>query len=529
MTTRRAVLLATASGWVTAMTPPPRPVSGAVIAARHELGHLLRDGGWQELPEGPPRTVDVVIVGGGVSGLSTAWRLAPLGLNVLLCELEPELGGTSVAGYDGVVPHPFGAHYLPAPNVEARATLRLLSELGLIEGWDPLGHPIYDRRTLCHEPDERLFFRGAWHRGLAPREALSAAEQAELERFLASAAEASQARGSDGRHRFQIPVLESSADPEALALDALSMASWLDREGYVTPFVRWFVRYATLDDFGAEPEHVSAWAGLHYFSARKQKGEDGETPYLVWPEGNGRLVRALEERSDAERATGTLAVSLERTRDGVRLHCVDAGRRMRFRVDARGAVLATPGFIATRIAPSLTSAPPIRQSSPWLVANLHLERPIDPDMAWDSVLYDGAGLGYVDASHQLTPPRERTVWTYYRAYGDGDPAGTRRRLATRRWDELCADVLGDLAAAHPELRDQTSRMDLAVWGHAMPRPEPGFLQRSFAAPIALDERVTFGHVDRAGIALFEEAQRAGVLAAEELARRIGKDPGPTWG
>lgn len=527
MISRRAVLLAGASGWIST-SPPPRAAEGRVVGGDHRLGHLLRDG-VDHLPEAsePPARADVVIVGGGVSGLSAAWRLAPLGLDVVLCELEPELGGTSLAGYDGAVPHPFGAHYLPAPNAEARATLRLLDEMGLVEGWDAQGRPRFDRRTLCHDPDERLFFRGAWHRGLAPRDALEPAEQRELERFLARTAAAAEARGQDGRDRFTIPLLGSSRDDEALALDRLSMAEWLAREGFETPFLRWFVRYATLDDFGAEPERVSAWAGLHYFAARKNRDDEGETPYLVWPEGNGRLVRALVERARPRVLPRALVAAVEDASDGVRVSLVDADSGTRRAIVARGAVLAVPGFVAGRIAKGCARAPLTRESSPWLVANLHLERPLDPDMAWDSVLYDGAGLGYVDAAHQLTPPRARTVWTYYRAFG-GDAQEARRRLAASRFDALCDDVVRDLHPAHPELLGQISRVELALWGHAMPRPVPGFLRASLEAPVALGERITWGHVDAAGIALFEEAQHAGVQAAEALARRLGLALGDSW-
>ena len=43
--------------------------------------------------------------------------------------------------------------------------------------------------------------------------------------------------------------------------------------------------------------------------------------------------------------------------------------------------------------------------SPWLVANLHIERALHDrpgaPPSWDNVLYGSAGLGYVDARHQL--------------------------------------------------------------------------------------------------------------------------------
>ena len=44
------------------------------------------------------RTYDVVIVGGGVAGLSAARKLKQAGVDFVLLELEPEVGGTAVSG-----------------------------------------------------------------------------------------------------------------------------------------------------------------------------------------------------------------------------------------------------------------------------------------------------------------------------------------------------------------------------------------------------------------------------------------------
>lgn len=489
----------------------------------------MRDGGAPS-PTDEVLRVDVVIVGGGVSGLSAAWRLRGLGLSVEVLELESFLGGTSTWGEEGVVPHPWGAHYLPVPNLEARATVRFLSEVGVLTGWDAAGRPLFDRRTLCNAPDDRLYYRGQWHMGLVPHSALEEEEEAELGRFLETVEAMTDRRGKDGRYYFQIPVQESSQDPEALALDDITMEAWLDQNGFHSEFVRWFVKYATLDDFGADPGDVSAWAGLHYFAARKVRSPELEgSHYLVWPEGNGRLVHELSERCGARLRRDAVALRVIPTRNGVEVHYLDTTKNQTRAIQARGAVLAVPGFIAQRLTSGAQRSPIVRKSSPWVVANLHVRRPIDPNQCWDNVIYQAVGLGYVDASHQLTPPREETVLTYFRAYGAEDVAATRHALIDKPWERLAAEVFTDLLPAHPDLSARTTRMDLVVWGHGMPRPTPGFLRHTLLSPVPmLDERIAWGHVDQPGMALFEEAQRAGVLAAENVARAIQADAGQTW-
>jgi hypothetical protein len=119
--------------------------------------------------------------------------------------------------------------------------------------------------------------------------------------------------------------------------------------------------------------------------------------------------------------------------------------------------------------------------------------------------------------------------TYYRAYGAPDAASARAALLEARWEALADGALRDLAPAHPHLRDQLTRMDVMIWGHGMPRPRPGFLgDRPFALPGALDARIAWAHVDQSGIALFEEAQAAGVRAAEIVAQAAGVDLGESW-
>jgi phytoene dehydrogenase-like protein len=527
---RRAFLTALATGWIAdTILPSPRTLTGRILGAAHASGHLLRGG---PLPsgEGPTDSADLVIVGSGVAGLSAAWRLAPAGLSVRVLELEPFPGGTSAWGDDGAAPHPWGAHYLAAPNPGARAALRLLEEMRVVTGWDAAGRPRFDPRALCHSPQERLFYRGEWHPGLVPQDVLTDEERAEMARFADLERALTERVGRDGRPAFEIPLALSSRDPELLELDRITMAAWLDREGYKTPFLRWYVRYATLDDFGAEPEEISAWAGLHYFAARKLKTPELEgSHFLVWPEGNGHLVKALLAASKPALSLGALVTSIEPQGTSVEVRWIDTTTSTPHRTRARAVVLAAPAFVARRIFARAAARMPARTSSPWLVANLHVERPIDPDMAWDSVLYDAAGLGYVDARHQLTELKTRSVLTYYRAYGGPDVAAARASLLRAPWEQLADEILRDLKPAHPSLRDEIERMDVVVWGHAMPRPRPGFLgETPFEAACLLDERVAWAHADQPGMALFEESQVCGVRAAEALAPVLGLDLGPTW-
>ena len=58
-------------------------------------------------------------------------------------------------------------------------------------------------------------------------------------------------RGNDGRKVFAIPLTLSSRDPAWTALDGITFRQWLEREGYTSPALRWYLDYCCRDDCGA--------------------------------------------------------------------------------------------------------------------------------------------------------------------------------------------------------------------------------------------------------------------------------------
>src|SRR5690606_6881250 len=172
-----------------------RRIAGRIVGASHAPGHRLREAPLAS--DGPTERVEVVIAGSGASGASAAWRLAAAGIRTTMLELEPRPGGTSAWGDDGVVPHPWGAHYLPVPEPGARAAARLLEELGVLTGWDAAGRPRFREELFVHTPEERLFRDGKWLTGLVPDEALTREERAEIARFRAEMADLGRKIGRD--------------------------------------------------------------------------------------------------------------------------------------------------------------------------------------------------------------------------------------------------------------------------------------------------------------------------------------------
>lgn len=526
--TRREVLLgglgAVASGGLAWRLYRPTPASrgrilGEIVGTSHLSGHRLRGGRFPE--PSSTESVGVAIVGGGVAGLSAAWRLAKRGrMDFRVFELEPREGGTSAWGANGTTRYPWGAHYLPLPGPEAVWVRELLEEMGVLEGVGAGGEPIFDERHLVADPEERLFLDGAWRDGLFPGHGASAEDLEQAARFRHEMVRYRSWRDSQGRRAFAIPIEASSRDEALLALDRTTMASYLDSLGITSPRVRWWVEYACRDDFGCSLATTSAWAGAHYFASRPEEGS-----LLAWPEGNGRLVQAMMERIGPRVETGKMAVRVVPEERRVVIDFWEPRIDRVTRVVADHAVLAVPRFVAARtVAPWRESPPgwlPSFTYAPWMVANLHVERLPEGEgfePAWDNVIYDSEGLGYVVATHQS--PRAysgSSVLTYYRPFVGPDPAAERERMLTLGWEDWRDLVLADLSVAHPTIEEVVTRIDVMLWGHGMVRPVPGFLwggQRALAAePLG---RLRFAHSDLSGLALFEEAQYWGIRAAESI-------------
>lgn len=469
------------------------------------------------------------MVGGGVAGLAAGWTLADAGLDdFALLELEDETGGNARGGRNAVSQYPLGAHYLPVANREARALHHLLERLGMIVGRAPDGAPRYDPYQLCADLQERVLWQGKWHEGLIPQTGLSVSDRDDLAAFHAAMEVFRHAVGDDGNPAFALPIAYSSVDAAFTTLDNQDFAHWVAAQGWRSPVLLGHVRYCCRDDYGCEPQDVSAWAGIHYFAGRRGWAAEGASDnVLTWPAGNARLTRGMAAAFSDKIRTGRIVYHVEHDGDGgVAINSFDVAAGTSIRTVARAAILACPHFVATRIAPDLVGDAAEFSYAPWLVANVTLDRPPagrGAALAWDNVGFVGDSLGYVVANHQTRALGDApTVVTWYLPLSMLDPAEGRRALLSRPASHWRDRVVADLLRTNPELGGAIRDVALWRWGHAMVRPTPGFITRTApAARAAAVPPLFLAHSDISGLSLFEEAHYRGVDAAEGAMRYLG--------
>lgn len=467
-----------------------RAIAGSFVNDAFPLGHKLRD---RTLAVAPKQTIRIplVIVGGGIAGLSAAWRLDKKGFrDFVLLEMEQEAGGNARSGENEITTFPWAAHYIPVPSRNTPLVCELMEEFGVLQNGE------WNERYLCYSPQERLYLHGRWQEDIQPLDEQSKRFHQRMQDYAQSG-------------QFTVPMQTGA---RSSPLDRISMRDWMRESGFDSRSLSWYVDYACRDEYGGAIGDISAWAGIYYFAAHLEHEDKGP---ITQPDGNGWIVKRLVAKLGKYLRTNSPVASIRKSGAKLRVFTPET----EYLCDT--IIFAAPLMLAKYL---LDEAPPVTtQYSPWVTANLTLDRlPQERglDLAWDNVIFDSPSLGYVVATHMSLRSRiERSVWTWYTALTGGPPPEMRKMLLEKPWGYWRDYILNDLSRAHPDIRQCVARVDVMRMGHAMARPVPGSIfseaRTRLTKPFG---RILFAHSDVSGFSVFEEAQYRGVAAAGQALR-----------
>src|SRR4051812_44302120 len=154
-----------------------RRISGSFVNESYIAGHLVRDHIMFSASTQKVK-MPVVIVGGGMAGLSAAWRMDKKGFHdFVVLDMEPQAGGNARSGENEISAYPWAAHYVPVPNKEAVLVRELMEEFGVVKDGK------WEERYLCFSPQERLFLHGRWQENLEPEIAATPKDREQFRRF----------------------------------------------------------------------------------------------------------------------------------------------------------------------------------------------------------------------------------------------------------------------------------------------------------------------------------------------------------
>lgn len=482
------------------------PVSGGRVGAgvalpdtfdevdRFHRAHAIRDGRAFPAPA-PTETRDVVIIGGGISGLTALYRLRDL--DTVLLEKEPEVGGNSRRRLAHGVQQPLGAIVSRGPVAPFTA---FFTEIGA--RFRPIPDPQH-----AYFLDDTLV-RSPLAEGI-PRLPLAAAARRD---FCRAAATLEQLL--DPQDGVFFPRAENRA--EIRALDRMTFEDWLGQQGLRGEAGR-FLHLMLSARLGATGENISAWYALYILSGLR-------APTYTMPGGHGAISELLADRAEQARPGcirgGTMVTRVaNRPGGGVLVSGIDAHGEA-YSIAARCAIIAAPKVIAKHLVPGLREARPdiydAFQYNAYLVARVTLAQ--RPEAAFEVCCRDLFSR-FLVAADWLPENRAANGVGCLGVYVPMPGKAGRTELLHADARETAARIVADVRRVYPEAADEVLEVRLHRWGHPMISPVPGMdpLLARIREPFG---DVIFAHSDTFGIVGLYSAVWTGMDAETEVRLRL---------
>ncbi|MFQ5413496.1 MAG: NAD(P)-binding protein [Phycisphaerae bacterium] len=431
-------------------------------------------------PPAPTETVDIAIVGGGISGLCTAYLLREH--RPVLFELHGRFGGSSQGEVWRGAHYSLGGAYVITPDPgtfleQIYKELRMDAVFALSEGGnDPVelyGDILFD------------FWHGT---GLPQEEQHAIAQYAEVVTDVAN------------NHYPDIPLPDGGDNTWILDLDIKTLKQDIeDRMGIpATPLLAGGIQAYCYSSFGAGWDEVSAASGWNFLAAE-------EFDRWVCPGGNAYIADAFWHRLGG--SSGAAGGRRELLRPGCRVVDVRfVGQRVQVTYKeadgtyrglwAKRVVMACPKHVCKYVLHDLEAldveklnAIHMLQYSAYVVANVLLKEPYDPTFYDVFLLRDGnfpmdpgeaeAHWKPIDmlngsfAQPNLTPVRVLTL--YWPLPWPSARFTLIAESAWRDYAERLAPQVKEMLALLGLGTEAVEQIRMTRWGHAIPVASPGLI------------------------------------------------------
>lgn len=468
-----------------------------VLTSDMSSGHRVMTS--QDFPSAAPESHEVVVIGGGIAGLSAAWALRDQ--NPLLLELSTQLGGTSGAATHQNTTFAQGAHYdLSYPENYGAEGLQCLRALNIIEENPHNGlWNFVDKHYLIDDKFESQ---------------VSAFGQKRPTLFPASRA-TKQFQDIIAPYHGQMPMPTRIIAPELQDLNGVNFRSWLTDRMDLDPDFEEALDYQMRDDYGGSAAEVSALAGLHYFTCRPY----GIKPLELFspPQGNQYFVQKLANALPENAAQVQQMVHrITPNKGSFTLDVLDLKNQQKRQINTQKVVMAGAKHVFKYLLPEVYPSFAKTAYTPWMVINVVLKFPTQKAAYWQNEMLTSRHdfLGFVDSASQADRDGEYRVLSAYYCFRPEERANLVN--LPNRLQEVAADTM-DLINDYfgQDLNPLVEKIYIKLMGHAMPVPAPNYLLHDHNDNRTY-ENLVYAGVDNGRLPLLFEAMDSGLMAAELL-------------
>jgi len=466
--------------------------AACIVQDEHfEVCHQIRDGRVFDRPA-PAKKAGVVIIGGGVAGLSAAYFLDGKH-DWLLLEKEDHFGGNAYQEEYAGQPFATGSAYA----YRGDSGDQLAAELGL-------------KLLLVSNPDptivDKTFVPDTWKAGLDqlpyPKDVIASFK------------------------KFRGDIMKLDLKSRAMELDAQPFTNFTS--GYAKEITQWWDGYGP-SNWGATTEDTSAYVAIDAMQGLIN-GDDDQR--VILPGGLGcisqRLVEVLLPKYKERMLGEATVVAIAPEAEGVNVTYSHAGQLTT--VAAKAVIMCVPKLIASRLISDL----PVEQKSamrhtryaPYPVVNVIFDRPVY-NRGYDTWCPGNTFTDFIVADWTVRNApgykQKNNILSFY------TPLREYQRsmlLQEESCKSLAANVLADFQKLLLEFNVDPIEVRLYRRGHPMFIAAPGqFTKNRLAAAHPLD-RIYFSNADSGGPeSLTSESVRLSRVSVEWSDLVLGGKPG----
>jgi len=461
-----------------------------VHGERFEVCHQIRDGHPFKHPD-TTRKADIVIVGGGLAGLSAAYFLR--GKDWLLLEKEPQFGGNALQEeFQGQI-YGTGSAYAYRDDEGDQ----LASEIGL-------------RMPLVNSPDptivNRTYVPDTWKTGI---------DQLPYPKEV-----------RESFKKFRDDTMKIKVGEKMAELDAQPFSNFT--AAYAPEVQQWWDGFGA-SNWGATTEESSAYVGLAHV---QDLTSGGDSKRAILPGGLGclthKLVEVLQPKYQERMLDNAAVVAAIQDHGVVRVTYLHQGKLIT--VSAKAVLMCAPKHIASRIVMGL----PSRQKTamrryrfaPYPVVNVIFPKPVY-NRGYDNWCPGSVFTDFIvaDWTMQKNPgyQQKHNILSFYTPLRELERSTL---LDENGCKSLAARVLSDFQKLLPEFNVDPVEVRIYRRGHPMFMAVPGQYTKNRPVASRPLDRIFFGNSDSGGPeSLTSEAVRLSRAGAEWAELLVGGKPG----